>query len=407
MRLFPHTGISGKGSRPHATGDACRPWHVMVQRSGSSPACSSLLCSGPGVLTWEFLFPRAQGPRVPALAVGNKLKLLMVSLLGHQLFPESMGNKVFPSWPVPDKNPYFKPKLEFPISPEIVHWQEDTDLPGEPRGARGAMPLSSGTWIHLGPGVTLGMGGSSTWIHPDQGGSRGMGSSKTWLHPVPPGCHGAGKVRGRCDKRQHGQVGLCQPRWAREVLGQGGAVATGMVWASTGHTACATTLCHLSLLHPRTMGLRSVTILLGTALLLLAPGSTQALSSSRWKDLATEQDLAEESILGVGAPEEGEPGIKVFSSSAWAQRGPPQVQARPEEDRDHLYRPQDDGREASARVPFWMPVPKVQNGPEEDRDHLYHPQDNAREVNARMPFWMLAPEVQNGPEEDLDYIHHG
>ncbi|XP_059707032.1 proline-rich acidic protein 1 [Haemorhous mexicanus] len=155
------------------------------------------------------------------------------------------------------------------------------------------------------------------------------------------------------------------------------------------------------------MGLLSVTVLLGMALL-LAPGSTQALSSSRWKDLAMEQDLAEESILGVGAPEEGEPGIKVFSSSAWAQRGPPQVQARPEEDRDHLYHAQDDAREASARVPFWMPAPKVQNGPEEDRDHLYHPQDNAREVNARVraPFWMAAPKVQNGPEEDLDYIHH-
>ncbi|XP_064572581.1 proline-rich acidic protein 1 [Zonotrichia leucophrys gambelii] len=153
------------------------------------------------------------------------------------------------------------------------------------------------------------------------------------------------------------------------------------------------------------MGLRSVTILLGTALLLLAPGSTQALSSSWWKDLATVQDLAEESILGVGTPEEGEPGIKVFSGSAWAQRGPPQGQARPEEDGDHQYQPQDDAREI--RVPFWMPVPEVQNGPEEDRDHLYHPQDNAREVNARVPFRMIAPKVQNGPEEDLDYIHHG
>lgn len=45
-------------------------------------------------------------------------------------------------------------------------------------------------------------------------------------------------------------------------------------------TACATTLCHPSLLHPRTMGLRSVTILLGTALLLLAPGSTQVSPAS-------------------------------------------------------------------------------------------------------------------------------
>uniref|UniRef100_A0A8C5JJZ1 Uncharacterized protein n=1 Tax=Junco hyemalis TaxID=40217 RepID=A0A8C5JJZ1_JUNHY len=111
------------------------------------------------------------------------------------------------------------------------------------------------------------------------------------------------------------------------------------------------------------------------------------------------------SILGVGTPEDGEPGIKVFSSSAWAQRGPPQGQARPEENGDHLYQPQDDARET--RVPFWMPVPEVQNGPEEDRDHLYHPQDNAREVNARVAFRMMAPKVQNGPEEDLDYIHHG
>lgn len=113
------------------------------------------------------------------------------------------------------------------------------------------------------------------------------------------------------------------------------------------------------------------------------------------------------SILGVGAPEEGEPGIKVFSSSAWAQRGPPQPQAGPEEARDHLYHSQDDAGEASDRVPFWLLAPKVQNGPEEDRDHLYHPQDDAREVDAPVPFWMLAPEVQNGPEEDLDYIHHG
>uniref|UniRef100_A0A8C3MRF0 Uncharacterized protein n=1 Tax=Geospiza parvula TaxID=87175 RepID=A0A8C3MRF0_GEOPR len=111
--------------------------------------------------------------------------------------------------------------------------------------------------------------------------------------------------------------------------------------------------------------------------------------------------------VGIPSPEEGEPGIKVFSSSAWAQRGPPQDQARPEVDGDHLYQPQDDAREASARVPFWMPAPEVQNGPEEDRDHLYHPQDDAREVNARVPLRVMAPKVQNGPEEDLDYIHHG
>ncbi|XP_062352636.1 proline-rich acidic protein 1 [Cinclus cinclus] len=157
------------------------------------------------------------------------------------------------------------------------------------------------------------------------------------------------------------------------------------------------------------MGLCSVTILLGTALLLLAPGSTQAVSSSWWKNLATEQDLAAEIILGVGAiepPEEGEPGIKVFSSSAWAPRGPPQVQAKREEDRGHIHHPQDDAREANARVPFWMLALEVQNGPEEDRDHLYHPQDDAREADTYRPPRMLSLEVQNDPEEDRDHIYH-
>ncbi|XP_066180416.1 proline-rich acidic protein 1 [Sylvia atricapilla] len=159
----------------------------------------------------------------------------------------------------------------------------------------------------------------------------------------------------------------------------------------------------------RAMGLCSVTVLLGIALLLLAPGSTQALSSSRWKDLATEQDLAEEIILGVGAiepSEEGEPGIRVFSSSAWAKRGPPQVQSRPEEDRDHLHTPQDDAREANARVPFSMLGLKVQNGPEEDRDHLYHPQGDASEADTYRPPRMLSLKVQNAPEEDRDHIYH-
>lgn len=106
------------------------------------------------------------------------------------------------------------------------------------------------------------------------------------------------------------------------------------------------------------------------------------------------------SILGVGAIEDSELGIKVFSSSAWAQRGPPQVQARPEEDPDH----QDDAREAS--VPFWMLALKVQNGPEEDRDHLYHPQDDAREADTYRPPRMLSLKVQNGPEEDRDHVYH-
>ncbi|XP_063262249.1 proline-rich acidic protein 1 [Prinia subflava] len=159
----------------------------------------------------------------------------------------------------------------------------------------------------------------------------------------------------------------------------------------------------------RAMGLCSVTVLLGTALLLLAPGSTQALSSSRWKDRAPEQDLPEEIILGVGAiepSEEDEPGVKVFSSNAWAKRGPPQVQARPEEDRDHLQHPQDGAREANPRLPFWMLALRVQNGPEEDRDHLYHPRDDAKEADTYRPPRMLAPKVQNGPEEDRDHLYH-
>ncbi|XP_031972315.1 proline-rich acidic protein 1 [Corvus moneduloides] len=209
-------------------------------------------------------------------------------------------------------------------------------------------------------------------LHPPRArGTRGMGRTGTWIHPVPPGtrgpgCHGAGQ-------------------------------SAGQVWQEAAMDS------------PRAMGLCSTTVLLGTALLLLAPGSTQALSSSRWKDLAMEQDLAEEIILGVGAietPEEGDPGIKVFSSSAWAQRGPPQVQAGPEEDRDHLHHPQDDTREANARVPFWMLSLEVQNGPEEDRDHLYHPQDDAREADTHRPLRMLSLEVQNGPEEDRDHIYH-
>lgn len=113
------------------------------------------------------------------------------------------------------------------------------------------------------------------------------------------------------------------------------------------------------------------------------------------------------SILGVGAiepSEDGEPGIKVFSSSAWAQRGPPQVQARPEEERDSLH--QDDAREANAPVPFWMLSLEVQNGPEEDRDHLYHPPDDAREADTYRPARMLSLKVQNGPEEDRDHIYH-
>ncbi|KAM6391018.1 proline-rich acidic protein 1 [Pluvialis apricaria] len=128
--------------------------------------------------------------------------------------------------------------------------------------------------------------------------------------------------------------------------------------------------------------LRSVTLLLGAALLLLpAPGGTQALSDTRQKDPVAEQHLVKEIILGLRAveppeereiTEEVEPGIKVFSSSAWAPQGTLQVQAGPEEDHDHLHHPQDNAREADAHRPPRMLFLEVQSGPEEDRDHLYH-----------------------------------
>ncbi|PKU42702.1 proline-rich acidic protein 1 [Limosa lapponica baueri] len=99
------------------------------------------------------------------------------------------------------------------------------------------------------------------------------------------------------------------------------------------------------------------------------------------KDLDTEEDLAREILLGIKAvepPEEGEitgevePGLKVFPSSAWARGGPVQAQVGPEEDRDQLYHPQDNAREADARRPPQMLSLEVQTSPEEDRDHLYH-----------------------------------
>lgn len=69
---------------------------------------------------------------------------------------------------------------------------------------------------------------------------------------------------------------------------------------------------------------------------------------------------------------EVEPGIEVFSSSAWAPRGPLEAQAGPEEDHDHLHHAQDNAREADVRRPPWMLSLEVQSGPEEDRDHLHH-----------------------------------
>lgn len=59
---------------------------------------------------------------MPALATGKQIEVTVTasglvtgSLLGHQLFPDSMGSKVSPRWPVAVKNPYFKSKLEFAL----------------------------------------------------------------------------------------------------------------------------------------------------------------------------------------------------------------------------------------------------------------------------------------------------
>ncbi|KFP07221.1 hypothetical protein N300_07551, partial [Calypte anna] len=48
----------------------------------------------------------------------------------------------------------------------------------------------------------------------------------------------------------------------------------------------------------------------------------------------------------------------------------------------------------------------VQEGPEEDRDHLYHPQDDGMEAGVHGPRWMLSLEVQSSPEEDRDHVYH-
>ncbi|XP_032551623.1 uncharacterized protein LOC116790615 [Chiroxiphia lanceolata] len=200
---------------------------------------------------------------------------------------------------------------------------------------------------------------------------------------APPGDTRDGQARGRakctarCGERQPWRGKSCQPQRAQGVgtLGAGGQGGVGTQELGAGCGAAPATrllpLCPLCF-SPR---LCSITALLGTALLLLAPSSTQALSSSGWKGLPTDRDLDKEIIPGVDVLEERElseevkPGRKAVSRRAWH---PPQVQVEPEEDRDHLHHPQDDARKVDVREPPRMLTLQVQNGPEEDRDHLYH-----------------------------------
>lgn len=111
------------------------------------------------------------------------------------------------------------------------------------------------------------------------------------------------------------------------------------------------------------------------------PGAGGYLVTLMHCDLSSTILFSFSSILGIRAvepPEEGEisedvePGIKVFSSSAWAQWGPHQAQVGPEEDRDHLHHPQDDAREADGHESPWVLSLGVQSGLEEDRDHFHH-----------------------------------
>lgn len=121
------------------------------------------------------------------------------------------------------------------------------------------------------------------------------------------------------------------------------------------------------------MGPCSVTMLLGAALLLLAPGGNQALGGLR-QDVDVEQTLAKKTIQAPQAVEK----------------------ARLAKD--------------TASRPLFLPDPaRVQVGPEQDRDHLYHPSDRA-EVEPEPQFhrarMVLSAEVENGPSEDRDHLYH-
>ncbi|XP_065700043.2 proline-rich acidic protein 1 [Patagioenas fasciata] len=204
--------------------------------------------------------------------------------------------------------------------------------------------------------------------------------------PVAPG--GAqGKSSGSCAEQQGNQathVPLRSPSGATGPCGTGPRAKCGQRPGSRRKAAmerCGPAQRLQDGQGPRALQLCSVTLLLGAALLLPAPGGTQVPSDAGHEDLAAEQDLPKEIILGARAvepPQEAEmskevvPGIKVFSSSTVGQGGPSQAQAGPEKDLDHLYHPEDRAREADVRGPPRMPSPQVQRGPEKDLDHLHH-----------------------------------
>ncbi|XP_048802092.1 proline-rich acidic protein 1-like [Lagopus muta] len=121
------------------------------------------------------------------------------------------------------------------------------------------------------------------------------------------------------------------------------------------------------------MGPCGVAVLLGAALLLLAPKGTQALGGLR-QDVDAEQNLAKEIIQATQEAEEAKL-AKDTASRPLFPPDPARVQVGPEQDRDHLYHPsvkvEVEPELQSCRERLVLSA-EVENGPSEDRDHLYH-----------------------------------
>ncbi|NP_001376458.1 proline-rich acidic protein 1 precursor [Gallus gallus] len=121
------------------------------------------------------------------------------------------------------------------------------------------------------------------------------------------------------------------------------------------------------------MGPCSVAVLLGAALLLLAPGGTQALGGLR-RDADVEQNLAKETVQAPQAVEEAKL-AKDTASRPLFPPDPARVQVGPEQDHDHLYHPSVEVEvepEPQSRRAHLVLSAEVENGPSEDRDHIYH-----------------------------------